>query len=254
MMGVMGDDEVTGITEAKETAGVLLTRSVTVVFVHGAGHTAGVWKETQAALDQSSLAVNLPGRSGKGGDVAGLTVGLAAQSVVADIETSTTGDVVLVGHSIAGTILPCVAAALSSRVRHLVFVAGITAREGQLPAEIFAPDQVAAMTSMLGRLRTEYAGLPYEELDRRTAHQLDSMNLSCEPMQWADLPSSVPRTFVRSLRDELQNRDLQASLVLACGAQRVIDIDSNHTPATDAPETLAAIVSEIARKIALNAV
>ena len=228
--------------------------NVTIVFVHGAGHTAAIWQKTEASLDQSTLAVNLPGRCGQAGDVAGLTIASAARSVVADIETSTEGDVVLVGHSIAGTILPSVAAALSSRVRHLVFVAGITADEGQLPAEIFAPDHVEAMTSMLGRLRTKYAGLPYEGLERRTAHQLDSLNLSCEPMRWADLSSSLPRTFVRSLRDELQSREVQSSLIKAAGAQRVIDIDSNHTPATDAPRALAAIVSNIATGVALDSV
>jgi pimeloyl-ACP methyl ester carboxylesterase len=229
-------------------------RDVTIVLVHGAGHTAAIWQEMQASLDQPSVAVNLPGRCGQAGDVAGMTIDLAARSVVADIETSTKGDVVLVGHSIAGTILPSVAASLPSRIRHLLFVAGITAHEGQLPAEIFAPDLVAAMTSMLGQLRATYAGLPYEQLDRKTAHQLDSLNLSCEPMRWADLPSAVPRTFVRSLRDELQSRDVQRSLAVACGAQRVIDIDSNHTPATDAPAALAAIVSEIATEVALHSV
>jgi pimeloyl-ACP methyl ester carboxylesterase len=244
----------TTTTEAEETTDGSVTRDVTVVLVHGAGHTATIWQKTQASLGQPSLAVNLPGRCGKTGDLAGLTVVLAAQSVVEDIETSTRGDVVLVGHSISGTILPSVASALSERVRHLVFVAGITAHEGQVPAEIFAPAQVEAMTSMLGRLRTKYAGLPYEGLERRAAHQLDSLNLSCVPMRWADLPSSFPRTFVRALRDELQPREVQNSLVMASGAQRVIDIDSNHTPATDAPGALAAIVSDIAAEIALDSV
>ena len=229
-------------------------RDVTVVFVHGAGHTATIWRETQAALGRPSLALNLPGRCGKAGDLAGLTVDLAARSLVADIEASTEGDVVLVGHSISGTILPTVAAELSNRVQHVVFVAGITAREGQLPAEVFAPDHVAAMASMLGRLRSKYAGFPYEELERRAAHQLDSLNLSCEPMRWADLPKSLPRTFVRSLRDELQPRDVQKALIEASGAQTVIDIDSNHTPAADAPEALATIVGTIAATVALDSV
>ncbi len=41
---------------------------------------------------------------------------------------------------------------------------------------------------------------------------------------------------------------------MACGAQRVIDIDSNHTPATDAPGALAAIVAGIAAEVALDSV
>jgi pimeloyl-ACP methyl ester carboxylesterase len=229
-------------------------RNLTVVFVHGAGHTAAIWRETQATLGHPSLALNLPGRCGKEGDLASLTVALAARSLVTDIATSTEGDIVLVGHSISGTILPTVAAELSSRVRHLIFVAGITAREGQLPAEVFAPDHVAAMAALLGRLRTKCAGLPYEELERRSAHQLDSLNLSCEPMRWADLPKSFPRTFVRSLRDELQPPDIQRALIEASGAQHVIDIDSNHTPATDAPGALATIIAKISASVALDSV
>lgn len=223
-----------------------------IVLVHGAGHTATIWQETQASLPQRSLAVNLPGRCGKPGNLADLTVARAARSVAADIEGFTAGNVILVGHSIAGTILPSVAAELPSRVRHLVFVAGTTAPEGQRPAEIFAPELVEAMTAMLERLRTEYAGIPYEGLKRKTAHQLDSLNLSCEPMRWADLPTSFPRTFVRSLRDEIQPRHVQRALIEACGAQQVIDIDSGHTAAQDAPEVLAGIISDIVAKTAFD--
>jgi pimeloyl-ACP methyl ester carboxylesterase len=228
------------------------SRNIAAILVHGAGHTATVWQETQAALPHRSLAVNLPGRCGKPGDVAGLTVAQAARSVAADIKTFTTGDVVLVGHSISGTILPAVAAELPSRVRHLVFVAGTTAPEGQRPAEIFAPELVEMMIPMLERLRTKYAGLSYDELSPKTAHRLDSLNLSCEPMCWANLPTSFPRTFVRSLRDEIQPPHVQRALIEACGAQRVIDIDSGHTAAHDAPEALASIISDIMSETAIG--
>ncbi len=218
---------------------------MTAVLVHGAGHTSSIWQETQASLHQPSFAVNLPGRSGKDGDLAGLTVSAAARSVAEDIETFTTGDVIIVGHSISGTILPSVAAKLPNRVRGLVFVAGITANEDQLPAEIFAPEHVEAMTSMLARLRARHAGVPYEGLERKAAHQLDSLNLSCEPMRWMGLPTWFPRTFVRPLRDELQSRHVQSALIQSSGAQRVIDIDSSHTPAADAPGALAAVISDL---------
>jgi len=218
----------------------------TTVLVHGAGHTAAIWRTTQDYLSQTSVAVNLPGRAGKGGDLAGLNVADTSRSVAADIRTLIKGDVILVGHSVAGILLPSVAADLKGRVRHLVFVAGITAPEGQLPAEVFAPGRSDLFTAYLSDLRARSVGLSFENLDKKTAHALDSLSFSCEPMRWAGLPASLPRTFVRCLRDPIQSREVQSRLADSCGAQSVIDIDTGHTPAVEAPEALAFIISQIA--------
>jgi pimeloyl-ACP methyl ester carboxylesterase len=219
----------------------------TVVLVHGAGHTAEIWRATRDHLARPSCAVNLPGRAGKGGDLVSLNVASATRSVVEDIHTGTHDEeVVLVGHSVAGTLLPSVASQLEGRVRHLVFVAGVSAPEGQLPAEVFAPGQSELFARYLSKLRSRQAGLSFEELDQRAAHDLDSLSLSCEPMRWADVPGSLPRTFVRCLRDRIQSREVQSRLIDSCGAQSVIDIDTGHTPAVEAPEALARILSEIA--------
>ena len=103
----------------------------TAVLVHGAGHTAAVWDATRAAMAHDALAVDLPGRASRPGDITTVTVAEAADAVVADVVGELGGHVeagiVLVGHSVAGTILPAVAARLAPHVRHLVFVAGITA-------------------------------------------------------------------------------------------------------------------------------
>jgi pimeloyl-ACP methyl ester carboxylesterase len=215
------------------------------ILIHGAGHTSGIWRGTQSLLARPSLAVDLPGRAGKGGDLASLTVADAARSVAADIRAYTRDDVVLVGHSVAGTLLPSIASYFPGRVRHLVFVAGISAPEGQLPAEIFAPGQSGIMAAHLAKLRAKTAGMRLEDLDKKQAHSLDSLNLSCEPMQWADLSEAVPRTFVRCLRDPIQSRDVQSRLVVSCGAQSVIDIDTGHTPAVEAPGAMASIIGNV---------
>jgi pimeloyl-ACP methyl ester carboxylesterase len=218
----------------------------TVVLVHGAGHTAAVWRVARDLLARPSLAVNLPGRADKDGDLVGLNVANASRSVAEDIRARTTDEkVVLVGHSVAGTLLPSVASQLEGRVRHLVFVAGVSAPEGQLPAEIFAPGQSELFAAYLSKLRLRYAGSSLEDLDQSVAHSLDSLSLSCEPMRWAGLPASLPRTFVRCLRDQIQSREVQSRLIDSCGAQVVIDIDTGHTPAVDAPESLARILSGI---------
>jgi hypothetical protein len=127
----------------------------------------------------------------------------------------------------------------------LIFVAGISAPEGQLPAEIFAPGRSGLMSAYLSELRAETVGMRLEDLDKKVAHSLDSLSFSCEPMQWTDVSDGLPRTFVRCLRDRIQSREVQSRLISSCGAQTVIDIDTGHTPSVEAPDALASIITDI---------
>lgn len=222
------------------------------ILVHGAGHTSEIWRDTQALLARPSLAVDLPGRAGKGSSLANLTVADAARSVAADVRAYTQDQVVLVGHSVAGTLLPSVVSELQGRVYHLVFIAGISAPEGELPAEIFAPGQSGVMTAYLSQLRAKAAGMRLEDLDNKVAHSLDSLSFSCEPMHWGDVAEALPRTFVRCLRDRIQSREVQSRLIASCGAQSVIDIDAGHTPAVEAPDALASIIADILEQYPLR--
>jgi pimeloyl-ACP methyl ester carboxylesterase len=220
-------------------------RDVQAILIHGAGHTSKIWRKTQSHLARPSLAVDLPGRAGKGGSLASLTVAEAARSVAADVRAGTRGDVILVGHSVAGTLLPSIASHLRGRVQHLVFLAGICAPEGVLPADLFAPGQSERMTAYLSQLRAESIGMRFEDLDKKVAHALDSLSFSCEPMRWAGISEALPRTFVRCLRDPIQSRDVQARFIQSCAAHHVIDIDTGHTPAVEAPAVLATILGDL---------
>lgn len=211
------------------------------MLVHGAGHTAAVWAATQAALSRPSLAVDLPGRAGRPADITGVRVASAAASVAADVVAGVDGDVVLVGHSAAGILLPSIAAVLGPRVERLVFVAGLAAPEGVPPTESFMPGQAATLRGYLADLRRTHAGRRLEELDTRTASAIDSLNLSCEPMRWAGT-TAVPRTYVTCRRDRVQPPEVRARLVAACAADEVVDMDTGHTPALEAPALLASVL------------
>ncbi|MGZ8748165.1 MAG: alpha/beta fold hydrolase, partial [Mycobacterium sp.] len=66
------------------------------------------------APELSVLAVDLPGRRSKPGDLRTLTIADCVNSIVADIEQAGVDDVVVVGHSLAGIIAPAVAAKLGA--------------------------------------------------------------------------------------------------------------------------------------------
>lgn len=220
-----------------------------MVLVHGAGHTAGVWADVRAAMSSPTFAVDLPGRGSRPAPITTITIEQAADSVAADVRAAVEGDVVLVAHSVAGTVLPSVAARLGDRVRHLVFVAGVTAPEGELPLEQFLPGQAEVVAARLVELRREHGDATLEAMDVKTASSIDSLNLSMQPMTWAGVAAALGRTFVRCLRDPIQPRDMQARFAASCGAGEVVDIDAGHTPAIDAPATLAAILDDVVARV-----
>lgn len=218
---------------------------LTAVLLHGAGHTAEVWRRTRAAMAHRSLAVNLPGRADRPADITTVTVEAAAASIAADVTAAVDGDVVLVAHSVAGTVAPAVTARLGGRVRHLVFVAGIAAPDGERPIDVFLPGRAAEVAERLGELRRDHGGQTLEAMDIATASSIDSLNFSSQTMPWGGVPESTGRSFVRCLRDPIQPRAMQDRFIAHCAATEVIDLDSGHTPAIDAPLELAAILDRV---------
>jgi len=110
-----------------------------LVFVHGGCHSGQAWDETLAALkeqrpDVNAFAIDLPGRGKVQGDLASLTLDACAQSVVTQIDERVGGEtpVVLVGHSMAGVVIPRVVARIgASRVRRFISISCCMPPAGQ---------------------------------------------------------------------------------------------------------------------------
>jgi pimeloyl-ACP methyl ester carboxylesterase len=227
----------------------------TIVLVHGAGHTADVWHDVQAQLHHASVAVDLPGRRDRVAGIAAVTIDDAATSVAADVAATTAGPLVLVGHSAGGVVLPGVAARLGDRVAHLVFVAGLCARDGERVAASVRPDAVDELMVRLDQVRRDHPATMLDPdpasngliaISAQAAMPIDSLNYMSQVVSWRGVRADTPRTFVRCLRDRIQPRALQAKLVENCGATSVIDLDCGHTPAVAAPADLARILDRVA--------
>jgi pimeloyl-ACP methyl ester carboxylesterase len=226
----------------------------TVVLVHGSGHTSRVWSKVQAVLHHSSVAVDVPGRGDRVAPIAEVTLDAAVTSLVADVDATTDGPLVLVGHSSGGIVLPGLAARLGDRVVQLVFVAGLCARDGEAAIDTVRPDVNVELGARLRAMREQFAGCMLEPhhsvdgmraIDSQTAAPIDSLNLMQQAVSWAGVPRELPRTFVRCTRDKIQSRELQDALIENCGASLVVDIETGHTPALAAPEALAAIIDDV---------
>ena len=231
----------------------------TLVLVHGAGNTSHVWRRVQEELAHASVAVDLPGRHDRPADITRVTIDDAAGSIAADVEATTTGPVALVGHSVGGIVLPGVAARLGRRVEHLVFVAGLIAPHDARVVDTLRPGDGKQMSTRLDDLRASHGNRVFrpvadgaaadlrEITDAQVVMSIDSMNYISQVVSWDGVDPALPRTFVRCTRDALQSPELQDLLIESCAATEVVELDSGHTPAIDAPAELAALLDGIAQ-------
>lgn len=99
------------------------------VLVHGGFHRAACWDAVRERLGAPSVAVDLPGR-GERAAVGRMSLDDFVVAVVEGIDRLPAGRVVVVGHSLAGVVIPEAARRRPGRVERLVFVAATIPPEG----------------------------------------------------------------------------------------------------------------------------
>jgi len=237
-----------------------------LVLVHGGAHAGDCWELTLDEIHRlepnlAVLAVDLPGRRDKAGDLRTLTVADWVDSVVGDIEDAGLNDVVIVGHSMAGLTVPGVVTKLGgSRVCELILAAACVPHEGAAMVDVVArhtaftirhnarkggpytvPPAVARFMffngvsgarrrSMTGRLYPESSQIPVEKASHR------------------QMPGDVPRTWILTSRDRTHPvKEQRASIEAIGGVQKLIEIDTCHGLMVSEPERLARILVERCR-------
>ncbi|WP_375484231.1 alpha/beta fold hydrolase [uncultured Mycobacterium sp.] len=237
-----------------------------LVLVHGGEHAADCWDLTVAELrrqepDLRVLAVDLPGRRGRRAESPVVTIAGWVHSVVADIEEAGLGDIVIVGHSMAGLTVPGVVGKLGwPRVREMILAAAFIPPQGATlvdtlrgPLAPFArraarrgrPVKIPAAANrfafcngmtreqrqfVLSRIYPEYPSVGIERVDR------------------GDLPDDVPRTWILTLRDRALSVRQQRDCINALGGvDTVVTIDTCHDLMVSEPQRLARILVQRCR-------
>jgi pimeloyl-ACP methyl ester carboxylesterase len=237
-----------------------------LVLVHGGGLAADSWELTvdeihRLAPDLTVLAVDLPGRRDKPGDLLRLTIAEFVESVIADIEDAGLGDIVFVGHSIGGMTLPGVVTKLgAARVREMIFAAAFLPPEGTSIAD--------GLPWLLARIARRFVkrGVPSETprwlarfayLNGVPSHRRrfmtgklypESLRILTENVSRRGMPDDIPRTWILTLRDRALAPKVQRKNIEALGGvQTLIEIDTCHCLMVSEPERLAEILVERCR-------
>ena len=232
------------------------------VLISGAWHAGWCWERVVPLLSAAGHRAIAPDLIGMGPDAARLgeasVAAWAAQ--IADIVSAEPELVVLVGHSRGGVVISEVAELVPDRIARLVYVAAFLLPDGRsIAAEIEADGaDTAAMLAPGGRgglkVRHELAaGMFYNTSPPEWAEHAVA-RLTAEPAGslvhavrvTAERFGRVPRGYVECLRDQAVPIALQRRMQAVWPCEKLVTLDTDHSPFYSAPDDFAAALEEMA--------
>jgi pimeloyl-ACP methyl ester carboxylesterase len=232
------------------------------VFVHGMSHGAWHWQPLQRRLEHDGhrvLALDLPGHGRRAHEWRRASVEAYARAVADAMALAGVSRGVVVGHSMAGAVIPKVAELATARVAHLVFLAAVVLPHGGSLLDSHLPLPSRSMLRGLARSgggAVQYpaaleharwmgdlpAGDPrvVDSLTRMTPQPLGPWIERVDLHRFYALP--IPRTYIRCLRDVAVPPARAAEYAARLGVTP-IDLDTAHGPMLSQPERLARILT-----------
>jgi pimeloyl-ACP methyl ester carboxylesterase len=162
---------------------------LTFVLVHGAFQTGSVWEYVAAELRRRGHAVHTPTIAGHGPNAAlNLTHTDAVASLVAYLREHDLSEVVLVGHSIAGSFIAKAVEQVPQLISRLVFQGALVVADGNALADEFPPE----LGAFFGMVDPAHGFLLPFEVVRESA--CNDMDLAAANAIYADM-SPIPVAY-----------------------------------------------------------
>lgn len=236
-------------------------------FVHGGGQGGWVWDETIAALNRQSsenfgrvLTLDIPGCGSKRDrKTDGIDVSAMVAELIADVEAAGLKDIVLIGHSQAGTILPLLIEARPSLFRRVVYVSCLAPIGTQTALNWMAelPHEGSALFhSAEPGSRERYRAMFCNDmtlgeteafLDKLGKDQWPSSSYRISGWRYDHL-EALPASYVLCLRDTTLMPSWQEVFAERLRVKNIIRVDSGHQVMNTRPHALAEILRHEAMK------
>lgn len=235
----------------------------TYVLIHGAWHGGWCWDKVVPLLEKVGHKVEAPDLPGHGRDKTPIReVSLQAYADrVCSILDAQPQPVVLVGHSMGGLVITQAAEHRPEKINTLVYLTAFLLRNGEtllqvaggdeeavvLPNLVFAEDQSHATVKNEAIKEAFYGDCSDEDVARAKSLLVPQAAAPfATPISTTEERfGRIPRVYIECLRDRAISPSVQQSMYTALPCQKVISMDTSHSPFFSAPEELAAHLTSL---------
>lgn len=236
------------------------TPSPAIALLHGGGQGSWVWERLLPHLGEArAIALDVPGCGKKRGrELSNIDVDDIAEELIADLDQAGLSDVTLVGHSLAGAVMPRMAALRPDLFPRLVYVS--------CSAPLFGVNFLQQLGTGLQGLHPDEVGWPLDPAISKPADRYRVMfcNDMSEPEADAFLaklgsdnwPSDVfmrtdhdyrqlegiPSTYVVCEKDASLPGEWQRRFAERLHCERVVSLNAGHQAMVTAPSDLAKLL------------
>lgn len=244
----------------------MIEKRCDIAFIHGGGQGSWVWADTIAALKMQwgealgkILALDIPGCGKKRGRaLADLQPSDVARELIADIEEAELKNIILVGHSLGGNVMPALTELRPDLFKRLIYVSCSIPKHGQTVIELMGNGLHGSDDNEVGwpvdRTTTSqhercYAMYCNDMSDEQKSafmanHHGDEWPMSFFTTKHFDFKTIgvVPATYVICMADGSLPVTWQRKFAERFKAERLIHIDAGHQAMITRPHALAEII------------
>lgn len=240
----------------------------TFLLIHGAWQGSWAWQKLTPMLEaagHTAIAVDLPGDGHDDTPPENVTTMLYAERV-AELIDAATAPVIVVGHSMGGTVAAQVSELRHDKIARAVYLCAFLLPDGESIVDFYdrawedwmtgaharvsySADSHASMIDPDSAIDVFYNTATPEDA-RAAATQLTPQpegGRRSKLQRSAKKFGTVPRTYIETLRDQSVFPELQKRMYSETPCEKVYSLDTDHAPQLSDPEALAEILVEIAR-------
>jgi len=228
----------------------------TYVLIHGSWHGAWCWYKIIPLLERAghkAIALDLPGHGRDWTAASNVSLQSYVESLC-DVLDAQAEPVILVGHSRGGIVISQTAEKRPEKIRTLVYLAAFLIPNGEAMLPMALSDTESLIVSNLvvneeqgyhmlkaGAFREAlYADCSEEDVVLATALLTPEPNAPVATLMHLteERFGRIPRVYIETLRDRGVSTSLQKKMYSALPVQRVISMETSHSPFFSAPQEL----------------
>jgi pimeloyl-ACP methyl ester carboxylesterase len=234
----------------------------TFVLVHGGGHGGWCWQWTAAALRRDGHQVHSPTLTGFGERSHLAPCATSFQTFVDDVVNlarfEDLDDIVLVGHSMGGTIVPRVAEQIPDRIRRVVWLTAAVCADGESLLEAIPPSRWMSKAVRVDESGTTHTdtdlildavipdGTPYQREFVRARHLPYPPHALVEPGRLsAFLALDLPTAYVMATDDRAIEPEVQKRMADRLPRSRRSSVAAGHDCMIVRPSEVATALTEV---------